>query len=295
MMRTAKGIKLSLLLLLISGGFLLTGCTKDLEDKVATLEQEKAKLEEEKLTKEQYVEEVMNAINEIQGSLDTIRAREGVISKASSAIERPGTPQAQALKQNILNDISDIDTYLLENKKKLLSLQAKMKKYRFKIESLERMVENLQNTISQKEMEIAYLKEEISALNVKVASLETTIRQKDVMIRNKDIQLNRAYYVVGTWDQLKEKGIIEDQGGFLWFGKTTVATKDFDLTKFNPISVDSTNAITIDSPTDDLQILTTHASSTFELVGNGGKQTVLKIKDQSAFWEKSKCLVVMLK
>jgi hypothetical protein len=294
-MRTAKSIKIGLLLLLISGGMLLTGCTKDLEEKVATLEQEKAKLEAEKLTKEQYVEEVMSSINEIQGSLDTIRAREGVISKASSAIEKPGSPQAQTIKQNILSDISDIDTYLQENKKKLISLQAKMKKYQFKIESLERMVENLQNTISQKEMEIAYLKEEISALNVKVASLETTIRQKDMMIRNKDVQLNRAYYVVGTWDELRDKGIIEDQGGFLWFGKTTVATKDFDLTKFRPISADSTSAITIDSPSDDIEILTTHASTTFELVGNGGKQTVLKIKDPATFWEKSKCLVVMLK
>lgn len=294
-MRTAKSIKNCLLLLLISGGVLLTGCSKDLEKKVETLEQEKNKLQEEKQTKEQYVEEVMSAINEIQGSLDTIRAREGVISKASSAIEKPGTPQAQALKQNILNDISDIDSYLQENKKKLANLQSRMKKYQFKIESLERMVENLQSTISQKEMEIAYLKEEISALNVKVASLETTIRQKDVALRNKDMQLNRAYYVVGTWDELREKGIIEDQGGFLWFGKTTVATKDFDLTKFKPVSADSTKSITIDSPQDDVQILTTHAGSTFELVANGAKQTVLKIKDSEMFWEKSKCLVVLLK
>ncbi|ACF14775.1 conserved hypothetical protein [Chloroherpeton thalassium ATCC 35110] len=270
------------------------GCTKELEEKVAELEKEKQELALEAEAKEKYVEEVVGAINEIQSNLDTIRVRESIISKASTGIEKRGVSEAEAIKRTILSDISDIDSYLQENKKKVSSLQKKMQQYRYRVSSLEKMVENLQNTISQKEMEIAYLKEEISSLNVKVAALETTIRQKERVIQQKEEEINEVYYIIGDWEQLKEKGVIEDQGGFLWFGKTTVATKDFDLTKFTKVSAEATSMIQINHPLSQVELLTSHSKDSYEIKKDGENASVLQIKDAKEFWKKAKCLVILL-
>ncbi len=274
--------------------FSISGCTKELEDKIQTLEEEKKALTLESETKEKYVEEILGAVNEIQSNLDTIRARENIISKASSNIETKGISEAEALKKRILGDISDIDTYLQENKKKLSKLQSRIKSYRYKIAGLEKMVENLKNTISQKEMEIAYLKEEISSLNVRVATLETTLRQKERVIKQKEKEINKAHYIIGTWDQLQEKGVVEDQGGFLWFGKTTVTSKNLDLSKFKQVEARKTTQISIDHPLDDVQILTNHSDKTYKLVANGANKTHLKISDTRKFWENSRVLVVLM-
>ncbi len=283
-----------ILTLALLGIILLSGCTKELEERIETLEKEKEELVVESSTKEKYVEEILGAVNEIQSNLDTIRARENIISKASSNIEKQGVSQAEALKKRILGDISDIDTYLQENKKKLGKLQSRIKSYRYKISGLEKMVENLKNTLSQKEMEIAYLKEEISSLNVRVATLETTLRQKERVIRQKDKQINKAHYIIGTWDELRDKGIVEDQGGFLWFGKTTVTSKNLDLSQFTQVEAQSTTQIPIAHPLNDIEILTNHNQQTYKLEANGENQTSLKINDTAKFWENSRVLIVLM-
>jgi len=274
--------------------FFTVSCTQELEDKIQKLEKEKEILEEESTTKEKYVEEILGAVNEIQSNLDTIRVRENIISKASSSIETQGVSEAEALKKRILGDISDIDTYLQENKQKLSSLQSRIKSYRYKISGLEKMVENLKNTLSQKEMEIAYLKEEISSLNVRVATLETTLRQKERVIKQKDKEINTAHYIIGTWDQLRDQGIVEDQGGFLWFGKTTVTSKNLDLSKFKQVEAQSTTVIPIDYSKSDIEILTNHSDKTYKLVANGENKTNLEISDTRKFWENSRVLVVLM-
>jgi len=283
------------LFFLTSAFFLLIGgCTKELEEQVAQLEKEKRELKRETEAKEAYVDEVVSAINEIQSNLDTIRVRESIISKASTGIEKRGVSESEVIKRTILSDISDIDSYLQENKKKVSSLQKKMQQYRYRVGSLEKMVENLQNTISQKEMEIAYLKEEISSLNVKVATLETTIRQKELAIQQKEEEINEVYYIMGNWDELKKNGVIEEQGGFLWFGKTTVATKDFDLTKFTKVSAETTNQVEITHPVEQVELLTSHTGASYEIKKKGETDSVLEIKDIKAFWRKTKCLVILL-
>jgi DNA repair exonuclease SbcCD ATPase subunit len=277
------------LIIIVVVALSLNACSnKEAEEKIKLLEKEKAELLTQSEEKEKFVAEVIASLSEIQTSVNAIGDNQNRISIITNDVEKQGIEGAKEKKNQIISDLTVIDKKLAENKKAISSLSKKVKDYKGKVEGLEKLVSNLQQTVEIKEREITTLKQEVARLNIEVASLQTTVEEKDKALKT-------AYYIVGTDEELDQKGIYKNKGGFVGIGRTAVLSDNLDLTQFKKIDVESTRDIQIQKKSDgtEVKVLTTHPKESYELL-SVGKTATIRIKDPQKFWEKSKALVVML-
>jgi predicted nucleic acid-binding Zn-ribbon protein len=272
------------------------GCAD--KEKIAQLEEKNNQLEseynlmlKESSMKNNFIEEYTRTINEVYDNLEKIREREGFISKASKKIEKN---ESVSLKQQMLSDISSIDSYLQSSRKSLRELKSRMKESQMKIESLEKMVETLNRTIEEKEKHTAELKVQTEQLTLKIAEVEGQLHEKEELIEKQNQQLNTVFYIIGTEDELKEKGVIEEKGGFLGLGKTKRIVSNLNYDYFTRTNISNLGRIPIYIGLDRVNIISPHNPKSYTLVPREENETVLEITNPDEFW-KSKYLVILYK
>jgi prefoldin subunit 5 len=250
----------------------------------------------------QTINEYMKAFNEIQGNLDQIKEKEKIISTRTSG----DVELNQTDKDKINEDITSIYQMMLDNKTKLAYLKKKLKNSDNKVAEFQKTITHLTEEMNQKEQQltelkaqlekkdfdIAALNEKIKTMNANVENLQSETSQKSETINEQDKKLHTAHYVVGTKKELRDKGIITTEGGFIGIGgvqkisETTKGFTDIDIREVKEISLGGVGKA---------MILTDHPKDSYELVEANGKVTTLKIKDIDNFWTLSKFLVVIIK
>ncbi|NTV45349.1 MAG: hypothetical protein HGB11_02210 [Chlorobiales bacterium] len=271
----------------------LFGCNAE---KVKQLEGRVAELDSLNSTQSRYVEDVSSTIGEIQNNLESIREKQGVLSKVSRDVEsgKATKKDAKALAESIKNDVAEIDSYLAENRKKISELERRAQSYRGEIKGLKKLVAELKASIEQKEQEIDQLKTEIASLNLKIEGLETQVAQQTQVIQNQAQEINTAYYIVATEDSLKERGIAERRGGIIGIGRKLVLKSDFGMNGFKSVDITKATEIKIPQKSDEVEIMTAHDVSSYKIEPAGENASILKISNPKGFWTKSKCLVVRI-
>ncbi len=279
---------LSLLPVLI----LLTACNQEeltqLQKEVRKLRQQNEMIQRQEQEKNKFVEEYATTLNEVYDNLENIRRREGLISEYSKNIEKG----RKSLKDKMNSDISAIDAYINASKNKLAALQKRFRRIEMDSKAFEQTIEKLTRQLEEKEKFIARLKEQNQVLNKKVEIAHKAMQQKDLIIEEQNEQLVTAYYVIGTDKELEEKHIVEEKGGILGFGKTIVVSSSLENSYFTSTKIDTMARITIDSPTEDIEIVSAHDPASFDLVPVDKDKTLLEIKDPRAFW-KMRYLVII--
>jgi hypothetical protein len=104
-------------------------------------------------------------------------------------------------------------------------------------------------------------------------------------------QMNTVYYVVGKKDDLEKKGIVADEGGFLWglLGSTTVLAGNFNPDLFQKI--DKTKQAQIDVTGKIVEIIPKRDAGSYSTTEAGG-QTVLKIVNADQFWKVNRLVII---
>lgn len=256
--------------------------------------------------KDMMIEEVTTTVNEIHNALESAWAMEkNVVSQ--TALTAEGVPITPAeLKERILDRISDMRATLSENRKKVTDLERRLRKDNTQYAALGKMVDDLKLNLEAREKSIAELSMRVEDLEhdvIQKAQLieahETTIASnKNVMatyestINDQTKQLNTAYYIAGNRDELKEKGIITDEGGILWglAGTTTVLASDFDDQQFQPFDKTAGRTIQISGEIEEIVPKRDESSYVQERTENGN--SVLIIVRPEKFW-REKLLVVV--
>jgi uncharacterized protein YlxW (UPF0749 family) len=276
---------------------ILAGCSKnktpELMQQVASLRNQSDSLQQEIVARDKYIDDVMRSVNNVYQDLERAKSKEATLVKKALNVEgQPAFTSAQ-VRQSVLKEISSISLALRANHRELAMLQHKIKNSDVKYASLNEMVENLKQTLSQREQSIAALQDQVSSLQGDVADKSRVINQQDTTIQNQKDQLNTAYYIVGSRDELKQKGIISDEGGFLWglLGSTTVLSGNEDPSDFEKIDVTHQPAIHVDGKIE--EILPRRSSSSFALAQINNKNGVVMIKHPGKFW-KQKYLVIVI-
>ncbi|MBN2892780.1 MAG: hypothetical protein JXL97_13005 [Bacteroidales bacterium] len=245
------------------------------------------------------VQEFMQAFNEIQANLNTIKQKEHIID-LNAVDSSEMTPD---MVNQINNDVMMIYELMQENKDALATLKNKLKSSGTKNKELEDMIGLYDAQMAQKDEEISLLKQKLEEmdfnmqeLNSKINNMQSnldTLKQvtenQDQTITEQDILLHTTYYVIGTKDELKNNGILTKDG---ILSKLSLDA-DFNKTYFT--KVDYRNISEIPINTKKIEILTQHPSTSFSLVENDGQISKLKITKQDEFWSMSKFLVIMLK
>jgi predicted nucleic acid-binding Zn-ribbon protein len=281
--------------LLVALVLLFTGCNNRSDQ----LEKEKAQLQEGIKSRDEFIQTVLESINEVHSKLETARARENAIVRQTGALEEGKVLVNAENRVNIMHQIEDIDATLSENRKKLTDLETKLKSSKIQYASLNKMVDNLRESLDEREQSITQLSERVKSLENDVAEKtrlvaekEAVINQRDSTIRDQHDMLNTAYYMVGTKDDLENKGIIKDEGGFLWglVGSTTVLAKGFDKGYFKTIDKSREMTIKVNGKID--KIVPTRDETYYVEEQKNDSLSTLKIVNPERFWQQNLLVVV---
>jgi len=270
-----------------------TGCNQsELENKNKELQQQLA-------AKDQYIEEVTSAITEIHNQLESTWAMENKVIQQSLAREGSKAPSQLQVKQQILNRISDIDSILAANRKKLSNLQLRLKNAATQYAGLQKMVDGLKATLEEREKTLADLQARVKSLESEVsektrviASREATIDDQSNQLNERTRQMNTVFYVVGKKDDLKGQGIITDEGGVLWglLGSTTVLAGNFNANLFQ--KMDKSKESQINVPGKIAEIIPKRDAGSFSMEEASEGRTILKIINSDQFWKVNRLVVV---
>lgn len=280
---------------------LAAGCTQK-NAEIAQLKAKNDSLMAVGFTKDSTVIDFVNAFNDIQSNLDSIKVKEKLISKTVG-----GSSEVKAkAKDQINSDINLIYKLQQDNRKMVALLRSKLKKSGVHTVELEQMITNLTKQIEEKDVQIAQLKTDLAKVNIQVTDLTTKVdnlntnvdnlnvanQQKQQVINDKTVELNTAYYVIGTTSYLKDKKIITKAGGFIGLGRSKDLVPEINKNDYTRVDITQLKFLVINK--NKVTILTSHPKNSYRLTGKNQSDSLI-ITNQKEFWSLSKVLVVNIK
>jgi len=248
----------------------------------------------EKLTsRDSSIGEWATTFSEIQKNIALIKEKEKIISNNSSTGELSRNNRVQ-----ILEDIKYINTLLEQNKKKIASLNNQLSRSGGTIKGLQNTIAGLDSSVKRSESDIADLKAtllakkfELEQLNTEKSVLQDTLVQKNERIVAQTNEMNKAFFACGTFKQLKAKGLLTKEGGFIGLGKTKTIAASFPDSSFKQIDITVMKSIPVNSK--NAKLISEHPNNSYKLIRDANKKIEsIEITDPVQFWKISKYAVV---
>jgi len=266
---------------------------RDHNTQLALMENQKMSFTQMLTERDSTLNDWLTSFDEIENNLRMIKEKEKIITVNSS-----GAEVSKDKRNQIMEDIKSINTLLDENRKKLSALNAQLKKSGNTIAGLETRITDLEASMVTYENDITLLKAsldnknfEIGQLNEKVVALNDTLTMKDQTIDTQVYRLNQAFLVSGTFKDLKEKGLLSKEGGFLGIGRKESINDNFADSIFTEINISETTSIPVNSR--NVKLVTEHPIGSYELIKENEKLIAsIEIKNPEEFWRISKYAVV---
>ena len=249
--------------------------------------------------KDAELDSLFATLNEIEENLSAVNSRYNAVQE----LRRANVEGQPNVKNQINDQIQNIETLMAANKKKLASLQAKINTESKEGSRLQELVNRQEERIAAQESQIAQLLTElennkviIKKLNEDVSTLTASNQEKEQYIQRQTAEANRAYYIVGTYASLLEAGIVNKTGGFIGIGRHQGTNTEMPLDRFTQI--DRTKVTTIPINMKKAVVVSKHPENSYELVmdENDAKLvSYLRILNPAKFWEQTRFLVISTK
>ncbi len=269
--------------------------TVEKEQQRAQMEMQKQGFNDQLTARDAEINSWMTTFDEIENDMKIIKQKENLL-----AVKSAGSELSKDKKQQVLADFKYLQTLMEQNRAKIASLNEQLRKSGISIKGLETRIASLETSMKESETQISDLKTTLAGkeiqivdLNTKVTGLTTTIAAKDETINEQVSEMNKAYVVSGTYKDLKEKGIVAKEGGFLGLGKKEVLSASFSDSSFSKIDLSATKTIPVNSK--EAKLITDHPAGSYELIRENNKVAYIEIKDASQFWKISKYAVVEIR
>lgn len=277
-------------IVLVSVLVLLFSCkNEEMENKIADLENQNTELNSGSIEKDNQIETYIQSLNEIQDNLSAIKEKQKIVT---SSFNMGNGELNTNVKDMIINDMGLINNLLEENKQKLASLTSRLKKSNLKITELEKMIENMASQLQEKDAEIVSLQTQLANANEQLKVLFEEYNTRLEEIGTQTDKLNTAYFCFGTSKELKEKGVLTKEGGFIGIGKSEKLSADFNKDYFTQIDI--TLVKSVDLKSKKAKVITTHASDSYKIEGDKKSVDKLVITNPEKFWASSKYLVIVV-
>lgn len=270
---------------------LLSACSRQqASEKMAKSQAVDSSLIKKVMQKDSAIMDYVKTINMIQGSVDTLM-RQAKLIKARNG----ETPNVSG---NIIDELRAINKQMVKNQRTLVTVEMKLKQSNQSNDELADLGENLSKELNEKDSEINVMQQELfktkSSLNTLTQQFNDSlnvINQERAQIGLMTTQGNTVYYISGTQKELKDKGIITDEGGVVGLGRVPVLSQDMSSSGF--IKTDLTTQHEIPLGGILVKLVTVHPFNAYRVV-HVPSQDKLMITDPSDFWSKSKYLVVIV-
>jgi tRNA splicing endonuclease len=245
--------------------------------------------------RDSLINEYVTTFNQIEKDLNYIKEKESLIGAQSEDPEFK-----QDTKESIIEDIQLVNTLLEQNKQKIAELEKKLKKSGIEINGLNEKMKMLAETIELRDKNIEELKVflaekdvELAQMNQEIVKMDSLVQVKNGVIDEKQYELNKAFVAYGNYKDLKEKGIITKEGGFLWLGQNVTLKEDFTQDQFEQIDITQTTTIPVNAR--EAELITEHPAGSYEWVKDNETIAYMVINNPSEFWKVSKYAVLETK
>jgi HSP90 family molecular chaperone len=189
--------------------------------------------------------------------------------------------------------VSETENRLNESQQRIKNLSSLSDSLRATLDST---ATNLGAIIESQRATVASLTEQVTRLETENVALRDTIA-------NVTERENTVYYIIGTKDDLKQKGVIVEEGGsrvlfVLWrTGSTLAPAREIDPSMFTPINKRQVTEIRLpDAASEyriasrqDLEYLATPRNDQGKVTGTSS----LQISAPEQFWRNSKFLIIV--
>lgn len=257
------------------------------------IQQERDSLQRIINEKDLELDDILGTFNEVQEGIRRINEAEGRVTIAD------GSPESASSREVIRENMEFIQKAMQQNREMIAQLQEKLNNSSIKGSKMQKTIESLQNQMNVQAARIQELEailaerdalieaqgDAIAGLSNDVASLTEENRTKAEKMQQQDKELNTAWFVFGTKNELKEQKILT-KGDVLKSG-------DFNKDYFTKIDIRYDKDLKFYSKS--AELLSTHPSGSYQLTKDKQGQYELHITDTKKFWSVSKYLVVLVK
>jgi uncharacterized coiled-coil protein SlyX len=286
-----KSISLALAVVIV----LLAGATTALFMKYRTTNAQYVETKASEETARNRYAETINAIAEIQDSLNAIAVGDTSVQMRTGSLQteqRLSGPN----QQEALDRIAVLRASISRNKERIRQLESSLHSSGIKVTGLEKMVRNLKQTVTEKETMVAQLAVQVDSLTTQVNTLATTVQEtqdtlhvRDQTLEDRRRELATVYVAMGTKKQLRDSGVLTAKGGVLGMGKTLKPTGEIH-DDFTAVDTDQQTDLPIDAKK--AQVVTPQPPNSYELRQQADGKMELHIIDPKEF-RKVRSLVIV--
>ena len=264
------------------------GTSAETERKLADLEQ--ANAQRDSLLQEVAVS--ARLLSDVSSALSKVQVRGRQIRTSS---ETPLLAQRDSMMQKlryVVARVSETETKLNQAQNRIKGLTNLSDSLRATLDST---ATNLGAIIESQKVTITALTEQVTSLETENVALRDTV----ATVTERE---NTVYYIIGTKEQLKEKGIVVEEGGsrvlfVLWrTGSVLAPARELDPSQFTPINKRDVRHINLDAAAEyriasrqDLEYMATPRTEQGKVTGTGS----LQISAPEQFWRNSKFLIIV--
>jgi len=227
------------------------------------IQQERDSLQRIINEKDMELDDIMGTFNEVQEGIRRINEAEGRVTIAD------GNPESASSREVIRENMAFIQQAMQQNRDMIAQLKEKLNNSSIKATKMQKTIENLQNQISAQAARIQELEaslaekdalieaqsDAIAGLSNNVAALTEDNKAKSEKVQAQDKELNSAWFVFGTKNELKEQKILT-KGDVLKNG-------DFNKDYFTKIDIRYDKDLKFYSK--NAELLSTHPTGSYQL------------------------------
>lgn len=184
---------------------------------------------------------------------------------------------------------------LAESRRRETALRGENKKYKEELEADQAMISELNAAIERQTETIASLQTRVDSLTGETARLNGELATTATA-------LNRAYYAIGTEQELLQKGLIVREGGanllVAKVGRTLVPARGLDRSAFTEIDQRQRVEIEVPDSTKGYRIVSRQSLDAATVASRDAKDKTrfrgnLRIADAEQFWAPSRFLIIV--
>lgn len=260
----------------------------------AALSAEKDSLLSEVVATSQFIAEVNDEINKVRTG-QPVASRTGEMETLT-----PTEARAQLLERvsELTVRVRNAEERLTQSRRRVAALTAGNSELSQRYDST---VAAFQTLVDNQKAEIVALVEQVSALT----SQNTQLREANLQLVSESESLradkealmaeqNTVYWVAGRKDDLIRRGIIEQRGGMLGIGRTSVLARTLDADEFVTASRSELTELVLPDPTKSYRIISPNDMSGLEVTPPDGKfKGTVRIANPETFWRPSRFLVLV--
>lgn len=260
----------------------------------AALSAEKDSLLSEVVTTSQFIAEV-------NGEIDKVRTGQPVASRDNEMETlSPTEARAQLLTRvsELTARVKDAEERMAQSRRRVAALTAGDRAASAKFDST---VVAFQQIVDNQKAEILALVDQVTALTAQNTQLREANQQlaseTATLAADKDALMaenNTVYWVAGRRDDLLRRGIIEQRGGMLGIGRTSVLARTLDADEFTAINRTSSTALELPDASKSYRIISPNDMSGLEETPSDGRfKGAVRIASPETFWRPSRFLVLV--